>query len=618
MACTMVAGFSGNSFAALLGSARPAAQENFQQLIQTNECPSCDLAGVVLTRVNLSGANLEGANLAGAKLLLANLSEANLRNANLQGAALGGADLAGADLRGANLTGAVLEGAYLKGALIDGRIISDKPYEAEDLPEVTEKKHVADESSSKNVPYTQEVVIDDRRDLSDSPLAAPSEVQLQQNKTVAAADAAAVEPEPPSKTLVPMADAVVHAPASETTAASGEIGEQVEPPVETVSEAEEDGGLWGSVTSFFGAGSSDGNDQPEAASAAMPETEEQGDTPVAEKAVVQEAQPEPEPEPVAVESRAGEVDAAAPAVETAEGTATDDTGFWGSVTSIFSSDSDKKVEEVSTERAVEQVPAPADEVIADAASEPGAELASDSEVMNMIEQIEGPAPEPVPAAAADTTVSEVAVAGGEEAAVQGEEMVVEPAADNASVEAEASAAGDSSEKAVAAGAESGRQDADTVEPAAGSTVSDMISQIEADQELEPVPADTVVYGVETPEQARAKQQMYIDRLLDDDRCVACDLAGVDLAGKNLGGVDLERANLQGANLEGVDLGEANLKGVNFSGANLKDADLREADLYRADFTGADLTGARFEAALIDSAVFTDAAGANLEGAIKDE
>ena len=249
--CTLVAGFPANSFAAMIGSSRPVAQENFQKLIKTNECPSCDLAGVVLTRVDLSGANLEGANLAGAKLNLADLSGANLKNANLQGAKLGGADLAGADLRGANLTGAVLEGAYLKDAQLDGSIILDKPYESEELPDVSERKYQDDQSKGKNVPYTQDVVIEDRRDLTGASSQEPADLQVQEEETATAPDTTGRSATATSKTLVPMADAVVHTPDPDKSVT---VEEKPEPaPVEddSAAEAAEDTGIWGSITSFL-------------------------------------------------------------------------------------------------------------------------------------------------------------------------------------------------------------------------------------------------------------------------------------------------------------------------------------------------------------------------------
>ncbi len=132
------------------------------------------------------------------------------------------------------------------------------------------------------------------------------------------------------------------------------------------------------------------------------------------------------------------------------------------------------------------------------------------------------------------------------------------------------------------------------------------------------PTGPVVIPAPPPVAAMAGKKALVEKLLDGNHCVECDLAGVDLAGRNLKGADLERADLQGADLRRVNLKEANLKGANLRGADLRDADLREADLYKADLSGADLAGARFEEALIDSADFTGAVGVNLEGVTRDK
>jgi len=106
-------------------------EENLKKLLETKECPKCDLSGVNLTganliKANLNEANLKKATLLSAKLNLANLSSANLTNANLAGAILAGASLSRATLKdanldwvkfqGANLTSTDLTGATLKGA----------------------------------------------------------------------------------------------------------------------------------------------------------------------------------------------------------------------------------------------------------------------------------------------------------------------------------------------------------------------------------------------------------------------------------------------------------------------------------------------------------------------
>ncbi|MGA7933932.1 MAG: pentapeptide repeat-containing protein [Kovacikia sp.] len=73
----------------------PSPQQSaIDQLLETGQCPGCDLKeanleGLNLAGVNLEGANLEGANLAFARLESAILKKANLKRANLEGASLG-------------------------------------------------------------------------------------------------------------------------------------------------------------------------------------------------------------------------------------------------------------------------------------------------------------------------------------------------------------------------------------------------------------------------------------------------------------------------------------------------------------------------------------------------
>lgn len=101
----------------------PARADNLveiQQLLNTRECPRCDLSGAGLVFSDLEGVNLQGADLRGANLNRANLEEANLSGADLSGAVLFGADLTGADLRGADLRGADLREALMAGANLEG------------------------------------------------------------------------------------------------------------------------------------------------------------------------------------------------------------------------------------------------------------------------------------------------------------------------------------------------------------------------------------------------------------------------------------------------------------------------------------------------------------------
>lgn len=88
-------------------------QLRVNHLLQSRECPGCDLrytnlVGTDLTFVDLEGANLEGANLERADLRNAKLSRTNLSHANLSQTSLKDADLQQANLERANLEGANL------------------------------------------------------------------------------------------------------------------------------------------------------------------------------------------------------------------------------------------------------------------------------------------------------------------------------------------------------------------------------------------------------------------------------------------------------------------------------------------------------------------------------
>ncbi|MDK9707931.1 MAG: pentapeptide repeat-containing protein [Desulforhopalus sp.] len=98
------------------------------------------------------------------------------------------------------------------------------------------------------------------------------------------------------------------------------------------------------------------------------------------------------------------------------------------------------------------------------------------------------------------------------------------------------------------------------------------------------------------------------KLLDKNRCFACDLSGLDLSGKDLAGADLEKSNLSGCNLGKANLKEANLKGAQLVKADLREANLKNADLYKADLTGADFTGAKVAGTMFDDAKRSSAVG----------
>ncbi len=110
------------------------AQTKLQQvLLDTHQCPKCDLYGAELSGVNLGDANLKATNLGGANLENADLVNANLWKANLGYAYLGNANLENADLRGAQLGGAQLGGAQLGGANLGYAYLGSANLENADL-----------------------------------------------------------------------------------------------------------------------------------------------------------------------------------------------------------------------------------------------------------------------------------------------------------------------------------------------------------------------------------------------------------------------------------------------------------------------------------------------------
>lgn len=453
-------------------SPRQDVRDNFQRLVETNDCQGCDLSGAVLNRFDLSGVNLAGANLAGAKLYLVDLSGANLTGANLQGAALGGADLAGADLTGANLTGAILEGAYLVGAKMDGEVTTRRPYVEEGGPPAGETVFVEDEAKSKNLPFTGQPVLetDEKQEAAgmqeEGSPAETGEMMVEQAETPVE-QAPAASP----KKLVMIKEPVIVAGSSAEAMKQGQ--QEMEPPAEKMAV-----------------------------------------TPV-------EAKPMPEAESVAEDVR------------------------------------------------------------------------SDSGTEKNHEMTSGSAPP-----------AEMVVA-----ALPREKS--DPAAAGVQADTRARAMQPEAKPTETAAAEMVQQPAAPVSPEKESAVKKSAAV------MMPSEAEEVAAPAMDVKPAESRSAL-IEKLLDDNRCVECDLSGADLAGKDLDEADLERADFRDADLHGVDLREANLKGVNFRGANLREADLREADMYRADLTGADLTGARFEGTLIDSIRADNAVGVDFTGAVQDK
>jgi len=108
-------------FGALLAiGAQPvcASDKLLMRLLETGQCPKCDLRGADLVHAQLPHANLQGAQLQGANLSRANLSGANLNGADLRQASLMGANLSQSSLVNTLLVGADLREADLQGARV--------------------------------------------------------------------------------------------------------------------------------------------------------------------------------------------------------------------------------------------------------------------------------------------------------------------------------------------------------------------------------------------------------------------------------------------------------------------------------------------------------------------
>ena len=77
-------------------------EDDLKRLIETGECPGCDLRGSDLRRLDLTGANLAAANLENANFFYAILDRADLTDANLRATNFSYGRAIGADLTGAD------------------------------------------------------------------------------------------------------------------------------------------------------------------------------------------------------------------------------------------------------------------------------------------------------------------------------------------------------------------------------------------------------------------------------------------------------------------------------------------------------------------------------------
>ena len=94
-------------------------EQQLIQLLESRECPGCQLNDVDLTHADLRDADLQGASLRRANLSQARLDGADLSGSDLSFTSLQGASLRGSDLRNSRLIGTDLRRTDLSGALLD-------------------------------------------------------------------------------------------------------------------------------------------------------------------------------------------------------------------------------------------------------------------------------------------------------------------------------------------------------------------------------------------------------------------------------------------------------------------------------------------------------------------
>ena len=106
--------------ASCFGMTSPAIavdEKHLIQLLESGQCPACQLNDVDLTHADLRDANLKDAELQRANLSQARLDGADLSGSDLSFTSLQGASLRGADLRNSRLIGTDLRRTDLTGVL---------------------------------------------------------------------------------------------------------------------------------------------------------------------------------------------------------------------------------------------------------------------------------------------------------------------------------------------------------------------------------------------------------------------------------------------------------------------------------------------------------------------
>ena len=104
-------------------------EEHLIQLLESRQCPSCQLNDVDLTHADLRDADLKGAQLQRANLSQARLDGADLSGSDLSFTSLQGASLRGSDLRNSRLIGTDLRRTDLSGALLDPKALDQSHWD---------------------------------------------------------------------------------------------------------------------------------------------------------------------------------------------------------------------------------------------------------------------------------------------------------------------------------------------------------------------------------------------------------------------------------------------------------------------------------------------------------
>ena len=118
--------------AGCFGVAGPAISSDEQHLIQlldSRQCPACQLNDVDLTHADLRDADLKGAQLQRANLSQARLDGADLSGSDLSFTSLQGASLRRTDLRNSRLIGTDLRRTDLTGALLDSKALDQSHWD---------------------------------------------------------------------------------------------------------------------------------------------------------------------------------------------------------------------------------------------------------------------------------------------------------------------------------------------------------------------------------------------------------------------------------------------------------------------------------------------------------